>query len=395
MRRLLLSLALLVAPLMGQTRPLLLEGADHLSVSKSEGVILLQGNVRFKHDEARFTTSRAQWDRTHDLVKCQGGFHYLSNDGELRAQSGLYERKSEQVTAEGAAELRDSLNQTLLYGNQVVYQRKEEKARAVGNARLVFIEADSSQKGVLKWDTLVITAQRFEVDRKEKTAKALRDVFVTRGDLRVWCDTGIYRWEEGVLNLLGAPRASVGDVDVSGEKMRVEMEKNERKLKRIRVEVEARGKQRALDVETNGFQNSEVDGDTIEAWFNGKEILAFEARGEAAGRFYPENRDQMVDQVKGDFLRLDFKQGEPDQGVVRGGAKTLYYHFDEERLEGRNEALGEVVFLGFDQKKLKTIRLGGAGRGKIATGIYYGEVKEPRKEVDETEDQNNLDREPD
>ncbi len=395
MRRLLLSLALLVAPLMGQTRPLLLEGADHLSVSKSEGVILLQGNVRFKHDEARFTTSRAQWDRTHDLVKCQGGFHYLSNDGELRAQSGLYERKSEQVTAEGAAELRDSLNQTLLYGNQVVYQRKEEKARAVGNARLVFIEADSSQKGVLKWDTLVITAQRFEVDRKEKTAKALRDVFVTRGDLRVWCDTGIYRWEEGVLNLLGAPRASVGDVDVSGEKMRVEMEKNERKLKRIRVEVEARGKQRALDVETNGFQNSEVDGDTIEAWFNGKEILAFEARGEAAGRFYPENRDQMVDQVKGDFLRLDFKQGEPDQGVVRGGAKTLYYHFDEERLEGRNEALGEVVFLGFDQKKLKTIRLGGAGRGKIATGIYYGEVKEPRKEVDETEGQNNLDREPD
>lgn len=395
MRRLLLSLALLVAPLMGQTRPLLLEGADHLSVSKSEGVILLQGNVRFKHDEARFTTSRAQWDRTHDLVRCQGGFHYLSNDGELRAQSGLYERKNEQVTAEGAAELRDSLNQTLLYGNQVVYQRKEEKARAVGNARLVFIEADSTQKGVLKWDTLVITAQRFEIDRKEKTAKALRDVFVTRGDLRVWCDTGTYRWEEGVLNLLGSPRASVGDVDVSGGKMRVEMEKNERKLKRIRVEVEARGKQRALDVETNGFQNSEVDGDTIEAWFNGKEILAFEARGEAAGRFYPENRDQMIDQVKGDFLRLDFKQGEPDQGVVRGGAKTLYYHFDEERLEGRNEALGEVVFLGFDQKKLKTIRLGGAERGKIATGIYYGEVKKPRKEVDETEGENNLDREPD
>lgn len=366
----------------GQTRPLLLEGADHLQVSRSAGEILLRGNVRFRHDDATFTTGQAQWNRALGMVRCAGGFRFSSPQGELVAQAGLYERFIERVTADGSAELRDSLNRTRLYGHRIVYDRQRDWAEASGNARLVVIEPDSSRPGKVVWDTLVMTAHRFEVDRGVQLAKALGRVTVRRGDLNVFCDTGLYRWEEGLLDLSGSPRATLGDVRVSGERMHVELEKNQRKLKKIRVEIAAKGAQDAPDRKTNEIQHSEVDGDTLEAWFDGKQILAFEARGSAVGRFYPESRRLMIDHAKGNHLRLDFLEGEPRVGRVEGEAKTVYYHFDQGLLEGRNEAIGDTILLGFEERQLNSVRLNGAGKGRPASGIYYGEPRKAESDHD-------------
>ena len=380
----LLALALCGA-LFAQTRPLVLQSADRMSGSKTQGLLTLQGGVKFRYDDATFSTELAKWNQNLDQVNCTGGFRFDDPGGRLSAETGIYDRRNDKAMAQGAARLRDSTGNLRLDGDRIVWNRRTSLATAEGNPKLTAVEADSSDPKALRWDTLTIDARRFEVDREGKVARATGRVFAVRGDLRVWCDTGTYRWEEGTMELSGSPRAAVGDVEISGKEMRIELEK--RRLKRIKVAFDVTGRQRAFDRRTRKTQCSQVDGDTLEAWFDGELPRAFEARGSAVGHFYEEERGEYVNRADGAFLRLDFRRGKPDRGEVTGSAKTVYYHFDEEALEGRNEAVGDTVELGFSPDGIRSVRIRGtASGGAPASGIYYGEKKGPARDAAKAED---------
>ena len=55
----LLALALCGA-LFAQTRPLVLQSADRMSGSKTQGLLTLQGGVKFRYDDATFSTELAK-----------------------------------------------------------------------------------------------------------------------------------------------------------------------------------------------------------------------------------------------------------------------------------------------------------------------------------------------
>ena len=324
MKRLLLAALLLAVPpcLVAQTRPLVLQSAERMSGSKTQGVLTLQGGVKFRYDDATFSTELAKWNQNLDQVNCTGGFRFDDPGGRLSAESGIYDRRNDKAMAQGAARLRDSTGNLRLDGDRIVYNRRTSVATAEGSPRLTAIEADSSDPKALRWDTLTIVARRFEVDRERKTARATGQVVAVRGDLRVWCDSGTYRWEEGAMELSGSPRAAVGDVEISGKEMLIELEK--RRLRRIKVAFDATGRQRTFERRSRKTQCSQVDGDTLEAWFDGDRPKAFEARGSAVGRFYEEETGEYVNRADGAFLRLDFRAGKPSRGMVTGGAKTVY-----------------------------------------------------------------------
>ncbi len=374
MRRIAAALALCCGWLFAQTQPLLLQNAAQMSGMRSQGELVLRGAVKFRHDSSTFTTELARWNQNLDQVNCTGGFRFVDPGGSLSAESGVYDRRNEKAMAQGAAQLRDSADLIRLSGDRIVYDRRTSFATAEGHPRLVAIEADSSDPKALRWDTLTIDARRFEVDRNSKTARALGRVTVLRGALRVSCDSGVYRWEEETMELSGSPRAGVNDVEISGERMWIDLEK--RKLRHIRVERSATGQQRAEERGTGKVQYSRVDGDTLEAWFDGMRVTGFEARGAATGRFFTDENREYVNRADGEFLRLDFRAGRPRRGKVTGNAKTVYYHFDEERLEGRNEAIGDTVLLGFSESRIDNVQIRGKSAGGApASGIYYGERK--------------------
>ena len=357
-----------------QSKPLVMEHADSLYVDRAKGYLVLEGNVRFRHDSVQFTTQRAFWNRETDIVKCEGGFLFTHPKGFIKANAGEYRRKEQRADMAGSVVAKDSAGEGTFLGERAIYDRKNDFLDLPLQPVLLRFQKDTAKKAI---DTLKLVAQRITYDRKKDFAIAYRNVKVTRGDLVVTCDTGWFDQKNGSMVMVGKPKCVLKENQLSGDSMHIVLDVDKEKLKTVRVVRNALGTQDNKPKPTDPLQHTKVQGDTIFAEFANDKMKQLFVSLNARGEFWEEDAKDYINKMNGSRLHLAFDDGQMKDARVQGGAKSTYWYLDNKRVvSGRNEAMGDTIFASFDSSKVQKLRI----VGTMATGVFYDLSKKNAKD---------------
>ena len=343
------------------TMPLVMEHADSLSAMRKAGHLFLQGQVKFKHDSIDFRTERAYWNRNSDAVYSEGGFNFNYPKGSIKANKGNYTRKNNTAIAEGNAEARDSAGKGAFFGEKIIYNRGTEfmEIPIQPLAHYYFVE-----KGVL--DTLAIRSKTMTYNQREQIAIAADSVLITRRDVVITGDTGVYNQKEGFLSLKGNPKCIMSDYTVTGDSMFVKLQDNE--VESVLVIQNAHGIQQTAATKGKQAQHSEVFGDTLFLAVKNNKAQSLYVNIEARGLFYEEDLPDYVNKMNGNRLDISFNAGRMKLAEVKGNASSLLFNINTNRkVDGKNESSGESIFITFDSTQVSKIKV----KGNLAAGIYY------------------------
>jgi len=343
------------------TMPLVMEHSDSLSAMRKAGHLFLQGQVKFKHDSIDFRTERAYWNRNSDAVYSEGGFDFRYPKGSIKANKGNYTRKNNTAIAEGNAEARDSAGKGAFFGEKIIYNRGTEfmEIPIQPLAHYYFVE-----KGVL--DTLAIRSKTMTYNQREQIAIAADSVLITRRDVVITGDTGVYNQKEGFLSLKGNPKCIMSDYTVTGDSMFVKLQDNE--VESVLVIQNAHGTQQTAATNGKQAQHSEVFGDTLFLAVKNNKAQSLYVNIEARGSFYEEDLPDYINKMNGDRLDISFNAGRMKLAEVKGNASSLLFNINTDRkVDGKNESSGESIFITFDSTQVSKIKV----KGNLAAGIYY------------------------
>jgi len=343
------------------TMPLIMEHADSLAAMRKAGHLFLQGNVKFKHDSIDFRTERAYWNRNSDAVYSEGGFDFHYPKGSIRANQGNYTRKNNIAIAEGNAEARDSAGKGAFFGEKIIYNRGTEfmEIPIQPLAHYYFVE-----KGAL--DTLAIRSKTMTYDQRKQIAIAADSVLITRREVVITGDTGVYNQKEGFLSLKGNPKCIMSDYTVTGDSMFVKLQNNE--VESVLVIQNAHGLQQTAAAGKKPAQRSEVFGDTLFLAVKNNKAQSLYVNIEARGLFYEADLPSYINKMNGDRLDISFNAGRMKLAEVKGNASSLLFNISPDRkVDGKNESSGESIFITFDSTQVSKIKV----KGNLAAGIYY------------------------
>jgi len=343
------------------TMPLIMEHSDSLFAMRKAGHLFLQGNVKFKHDSVDFRTERAFWNRISDAVHSEGGFDFRYPKGNIKADRGNYTRKNNTAVAEGNAEARDSAGKGAFFGEKIIYNKGTEfmEIPVQPLAHYYFME-----KGTL--DTLAIRSKTMTYDQREQIAIAADSVLITRRDVIITGDTGIYNQKESFLSLKGTPKCIMSDYTVTGDSMFVKLQDNE--VESVLVIQNAHGVQQTAATGGKPAQYSEVFGDTLFLAVKNNKAQNLYVNIEARGLFYEEDLPDYINKMNGDRLDISFDLGKMKLAEVKGNASSLVFNISTNRkVDGKNESRGESIFITFDSTQVSKIKV----KGNLASGIYY------------------------
>jgi len=349
-----------------------MEHADSLAAMRKAGHLFLQGHVKFKHDSVDFRTERAYWNRISDAVQSEGGFDFRYPKGNIKADRGNYTRKNNTAIAEGNAEARDSAGKGAFFGEKIIYNRGTEfmEIPIQPLAHYYFLE-----KGVL--DTLAIRSKTMTYNQREQLAIASDSVLITRRDVVITGDTGIYNQREGFLSLKGKPKCIMSDYTVTGDSMFVKLQDNE--VESVLVIQNAHGMQQTAAARGKQAQHSEVFGDTLFLAVKNNKAQNLYVNIEARGLFYEADLPNYINKMNGDRLDISFDLGRMKLAEVKGNASSLLFNINPDRkVDGKNESSGESIFITFDSTQVSKIKV----KGNLASGIYYDMSKGSKGETD-------------
>jgi len=358
-----------------QSSPLIMYHADNLEVARKRGTLLLMGNVHFVHDSVSFRTQRASWNRTYEIVDCNGGFLFTHPSGYIRAKSGSYQKKNELAVASGEVSAGDSAGTYLLTGQYLKYDRKEELLSIPMVPRLY--QYEKLKNGTV--DTVKIEARSLIYDKKNSFAKAFQKVKLTQKDLVVTCDTGYFDRKNNWLSLTGHPTCDMKNYHLTGDSIFLVLDETGKMLKSALVIRNAHGVQREEPKRGNPGNVTEAFGDTLYCEFKNGKIERLYVNLHAKGFFYENDLKEYRNLMDGNRLDLYFKRGKMDRAVVSGKAQSTYFYVKKDRtVSGKNEATGDTIHILFDSKKntVKSLRL--MGRATNASGRYIDLEKERR-----------------
>lgn len=361
--RILLVIALFAVSAIAQSKPLIMEHADSLSVDRNRGYMLLKGGVRFKHDSIQFRTERASWNKNQESVLCEGGFLFLHPKGSLQANTGEYRKKEERAEAIGNVVARDSSGEGTYYGARAIYDKKNDFLDLIVSPIIYRFIKDTVKN---KIDTMKIEARRITYDRKKELATAYGRVKMIKGDLIVTCDTGWFDQKNGKLSLIGRPTCNLKENRLAGDSMYIVLDGE--KLKTVHVIRNAIGTQDEKPKNGDPMKHTRVKGDTLFAEFDGDKMKKILVSVSAQGEFWEDDLVKYVNKMSGNQLALAFQDGQMQDARVLGSAKSTYWYTDKKRvISGRNEAIGDTIFVTFDSSKVKRLRV----NGNLANGVFY------------------------
>lgn len=355
-------LCILCSLVWSQSKPLIMERADSLWANRRQGMLQLHGNVRFRHDSIVFTTGMATWNRKREMVICEQGFHFIHPNGSLQAQSGRYQRQGELAEAFGHVEGRDSSGEVAYFGERMIYERDKQLLELPQNPVIHRYFHDTTQQ---KIDTLAISAHHILYDERQQLAVVRGGVQITRGKMIVTCDSGLFNRHQNTLTLMGNPVCRLNENRLSGDSMRIVLDGE--RLRSVLVIRNANGEQHEKS-DQNPEKYTLVEGDTLYAEFNQDRMKVLRVSVGARGKFWEEDLKEYVNRMSGDRLVIAFKKGNMELARVLGQAKSTYYYVDKKRrVLGRNESLGDSIFVAFKNKEVSNLRIA----GNKATGVFY------------------------
>ncbi len=322
----LLAMLFLAHPSVDRGEPLILEGADHFTVTGRGATVDLVGNVRFHRGDVRLRADRALWDRAQDVVTFSGNFKVESPSGTIHSDMGRYERTTGSAWAMGAARLVDSSGKVTLTAAQVRYSRPERLVEAVGDP--VFRQQDAK-------DTLEVRALRLLWQERERVAQAFDNVRLRKGGMTATASKARLEEQSRRLFLSGSPTALMGERRLRGGEMLLLVDLKTRKIREISVYRKAEGEFQGDPDAKGQIQNGRLYGDTLHALVKDdalEDVLVWKGARSLSWNGADTGRRN---ELEGDSLHFAFEAGKG-----KGLRQVRAYHHTTGRFRGESDSAG-------------------------------------------------------
>ncbi len=371
-------------PTLEKNEPLIMENADRFEGYRSRGEYILSGKVRFRHGTLKLETERAVWLKDRNIVYCESGIKIVQRGAVLTGDGGNYDKNRGEAMAEGHVFMRDSSGAVEASGRSIVYKRYKHLTTLTGDPilRRFYAASDSSDSLSTKMkssrrDTLSIFGEVMTYDDSTQIAIADGKVRINRNRLRITCKKAEYHDAADSLFLIGEPLVLVDDNQVKGLVMRMGMHGEDIRSLLVKGAAQAHSVEPATD--TSAARQSDLNGDSLFLTFKDKAIDSVQVFRNATGAYFDQDKPEYVNKMSGEYMVLRFAGKQISSANVLGGAKSSYYHFEQKRLKGRNDAEGDTIDFAFKSGKIDEVQVKGQ-----AKGTYYGEragahVKLPAK----------------
>lgn len=301
----------------------------------------LQGNVIFTQENFMMMSPKAEFIETEKMSYASGGVKIIENNKILTSSTAKYnisnkiadfdnnvkveddslllysnklkyERLSQNVFAKEKVRIKLKQNATYLLCDTFDYFKKEKYYRAVGNPKLFKIDSSYKSDNKLGFDTLTITSQQVYAnqDSTNQTINFLKDVRITRGDLRAIADTSIFDNVSQVIKLYGKPVIWYGEYQITGDSIFMLLKNN--KLN----EIQSYNNAFASSIEDSNFKEykNQLSGINIFIKIEEDKIQGIRCLGQAKSLYFiPSNKkkyDAKINDSK-DIL-ISFDNGELD-----------------------------------------------------------------------------------
>ncbi len=360
-------------PALEKNEPLIMENADRFEGYRSRGEYVLSGKVRFRHGTLKLETERAVWLKDRNIVYCESGIKIVQRGAVLTGDGGNYDKNRGEAMAEGHVFMRDSSGEVEASGKSIVYKRYKHLTTLTGDPilRRFYASSDSSdslaaKSKLSKRDTLSIFGEVMTYDDSTQIAIADGKVRINRDKLRITCKKAEYHDAADSLFLIGEPLVLVDDNQVKGLVMRLGMHGEDIRSLLVKGSAQAHSVEPATD--TSSARQSDLNGDSLFLTFKDKAIDSVQVFRNATGAYFDQDKPEYVNKMSGEYMVLRFAGKQIRSANVLGRAKSSYYHFEQKRLKGRNDAEGDTIDFAFKSGKIDEVQVKGE-----AKGTYYGE----------------------
>jgi lipopolysaccharide export system protein LptA len=288
-----------------------------------EGRFLAEGSVKVVSGVMRATAPRGVYWFADSLAVLSGGAAAHEPGRLIRAQELRYRVTRDSLAALGNVCVYDSVQSVEARGARGWFDRGEGTGLLEGSPEIRVLHEDGA--------TTTVQAVVLRISERGETLTAQDSVVLVAEDVEARAERGTFFPSEGRGLLEGSPRVIRGSGRGSGQRMEVFMEEN--RLRRARMAGEALWAEPAPA--DSSFQN-ELRGQVLDIEFTDGAVDAVRARGDARALYLRGGAQGGMNEIHGDSLRLDFRQGELASMDVAGGVQGRFVPLEG----GEPEAVG-------------------------------------------------------
>lgn len=272
---------------------------DTLYYNSETALVRFLGSTQIFGDTNYIYCEAGWYDTDEELSSFYQNALFQSGDQVMKGDSLLYDRKNELFWAFGEVEARDTIENSLLYGQKLFYDEWLDRIEVTEDA--LYILTEEADSLFLLADTL-LSYQLDTVDTRK--IEAFHSVRFFREDIQGICDSLDYVVKDSVIQLFTEPVLWQGNNQLTAEHIRVRM--NEDGMDYVELNEKA-----FLITEIDSLNYNQIKGKTIRGYFRNNELYEVEVDGNAQSIFYPEDDKGKigVNTVSCSQMEMIFKEG--------------------------------------------------------------------------------------
>ncbi len=257
--------------------------SDSLSYQTESKTAYFLGPTEIVSDSNYIYCEDGWYNTEKDISQFNDNALISSNEHEIRGDSIYYERNTGFGSAFQNVEIRDTIQQFILKGQQALYNEKTEKALLTDSTEMVQIHEGDSL--FMHSDTLRSIPDTLD----EKIILAYNKVKFFRTNLQGKCDSLAYITRDSVIQLYGNPVLWSEDKQLSADYIEIYMQNNQ--IHHMEMKSSAFI---AMEVDSGTNKYNQIKGRDMVAYFRDNEIYLIDVNGNGQTVYYPADDDEHI-----------------------------------------------------------------------------------------------------
>ncbi len=276
------------------------------------------GNVHFNDSVTVLTSDTLIYFKEEEKIIAVGNVEVADSTTIIKADSLVHFRKTKLTTGYGNVSIINEKNKLSIFGNEFLDDKKNKITKITGNPFLIKVEKQNNGK----LDTLFIQSKILQAKKDSGNILiAIDSVTINRGDFSSVNDYTIYNKSNGQITIL---------------------KKNENSTPVL------------------WYENSQITGDSIYISLDSNKVKNVEIFNEALLISMDSIYIDRYNQMSGDTIMMNFRNGKLSETKVIGNVLSIYYMYEDKEPNGLLKSSAKKIKIEFENNKVTDVKMYGS-----------------------------------
>lgn len=266
---------------------------DTLFYNSKTEMIRFLGPTQIFGDTNYIYCENGWYDSQNNLSSFYINAYFQSGAQVMEGDSLIYDRENEISWAYGNVKARDTLQNSVIYGEKLFFDEHKDHIEVTENA--LYIMIDGLDSLFLHSDTLL----SYHVDSiNSRKIEAYHRVQFYRDDIQGRCDSLVYLVEDSIINLFSEPILWQDKNQLTAVSIKIKMGDQGIQF----IEMNEKG---FLITEVDSIHYNQVKGKSVIGYFSNNSLSRVEVVGNGESIFYPEDSKGKIGLNKGQSSKIE------------------------------------------------------------------------------------------